>query len=68
MAPEITLVVDCWHLYMGRSSTKNKNGGDLIIETPPGEKHEHALKFMFKASNSEAECKALIAGIELYYT
>ena len=38
------------------------------METPHGERQEHALKFMFKASNNKAEFEALISGIELCYT
>jgi len=50
------------------SSTKDGSGAGLIIETPQGERQEHTLKFMFKASNNEVEYKALIAGVELCYT
>ena len=53
---------------MDGSSTKAGSGADLIIESSWGERHEHALKFMFKASNNEDEYEALIAGIELCYT
>jgi len=49
------------------SSTKDDSRAGLFIKTSLGEKQEHALKFMFKASNSEAECEALLAGIELCY-
>jgi len=59
---------DVWSLYVDGFSTKDGSGANLIIETPHGGKHEHALKFMFKASNNEAKYKALIAGIELCYT
>jgi len=40
----------------------------LIIESLTGVRYKHALKFMFKASNNEAEYEALVAGIELCYT
>jgi len=40
----------------------------LIIERPQGEWHKHALKFMFKASNNEAEYEVLIVGVKLCYT
>jgi len=50
------------------SSTQDSSGIGLIIEIPQGKRHEHALKFMFKASNNEAEYEALIAGVELCYT
>lgn len=49
------------------SSTKDVSGAGLIIETSQGEKQDHALKFMFKASNNEEEYEALLSGIELCY-
>ena len=57
-----------WNLYVYGSSTKDRSGAGLIIERPGGERHEHALKFMSKASSNEAEYEALIARIELCYT
>jgi len=57
-----------WHLYVDGSSTKDGSGAGLIIESPAGTRYEHALKFMFKASNNEAEYEALVAGLELCYT
>ena len=57
-----------WNLYIDDSSTKDGSGVGLIIESPAGVWHEHALKFMFKASNNEAEYETLIEGIELCYT
>ena len=53
---------------MDESSTKDGSGADLIIEVPQGERHEHALKFMSKASNNEVEYETLIVGIEIRYT
>jgi len=57
-----------WHFYVDGSSTKDGSGVGLIIESPTGARYEHALKFMFKASNNEADYEALVAGIELCYT
>jgi len=56
------------HLYVDSSSTKDGSGVGLIIESPTGVRYEHVLKFMFKASNNEAEYEAFIAGIKLCYT
>jgi len=53
---------------MDGSSNKDGSGAGLIIESPAGTRFEHALKFMFKAPNNEAEYEALIAEIELCYT
>jgi len=57
-----------WNLYIDGSSTKDGSWVCLIIESPAGVRHEHALNFMFKASKNEAEYKAFIEGIELCYT
>jgi len=52
----------------GQLVHEGKSGASLIIESPRGERYKHALKFMFKASNNEAEYKVLIAGVDLCYT
>jgi len=57
-----------WNLYVDGSSTKDGSEAGLIIESPQGERYEHALKFMFKTLNNEAEYEALITGVELCYT
>jgi len=54
-----------WNLLVDNSSTKDGSGVGLIIKTPQGERHEHTLKFKFKASNNEAEYEVLIEGVEL---
>jgi len=52
-----------WNFYVDGSSTKDENRAGLTIESPPGEQYKHALKFMFKASNNEAEYKVLTTGV-----
>jgi len=47
-----------WNLYVDGLSTKDRSGADFITESPAGVRHEHALKFMFNASNNEAEYEA----------
>jgi len=49
------------------SSSKDGSRAGLIIETHQGERPEHVLKFMFKASNNKTEYEDLIAGIEVCY-
>jgi len=65
--PEAPTTPTFWNLYVDSSSTRDGSGTGLIIEIPQGERHEHALKFIFKASNNEAEYEALITGIKLCY-
>ena len=66
-APKTTLATTSWHLYMDGSSTKDRSRIDLIIGAPQGDKREHALEFLSKASNNEAEYESLITRIELRY-
>jgi len=50
------------------SATSGGSGAGLIVISPKGHVHEHALKFLFKASNNEAEYEALLAGMDLCNT
>jgi len=52
---------------MDGSTTSEGSGAGLIIISPKGHVHEHALKFLFKASNNEAEYEALLVGMDLCY-
>ena len=52
---------------MDGSATSEGSGIGLIVISPEGYVHEHALKFLFKASNNEAECEALLVDMDLYY-
>jgi len=49
------------------SATSGGSGSGLIVVSPEGRVHEHALEFLFKASNNEAEYEALLAGMDLCY-
>lgn len=55
-------------LYIDGSSNNDGSRAGLIIVIPTQDNYKHALKFMFKASNNEAEYKAVIAGIKLWYS
>jgi len=44
------------------------SGAGLIVVSPTGRVYEQALKFLFKASNNEAEYEALLGGMDLCYT
>ena len=48
---------------MDGSSTKGGSGAGLVLMGPHGVKISYALKFLFEASNNEAEYEALIARI-----
>jgi len=56
-----------WMLYVDGSATSRGCGVELIIVSSEGQVREHALKFLFKASNNEAEYEALLVDMDLYY-
>ena len=43
------------------------SGAGLIVVSLEGRVDEHALKFLFKAPNNEAEYEALLASMDLCY-
>jgi len=57
-----------WNIHVDCSSTEDGNSARLIIESPHGDRHQHALKFMLKAFDNKAEYEALTASAELSYT
>ncbi|XP_068487020.1 uncharacterized protein [Phaseolus vulgaris] len=54
-----------WMLSVDGSSNQQGSGARIILERPNGVLIEQALCFTFKASNSQAEYEALIAGMLL---
>jgi len=55
-----------WMLYVYASTIDEGSGAGLIVVSPKGRPYEHALKFMFKTPNNEAEYEALLADMEIY--
>ena len=54
-----------WMLYVDGSATSGGSGAGVIVVSLTRRVHELALKFLFKASNNEAEYEALLAGMDL---
>ncbi|KAL5578322.1 hypothetical protein UlMin_020021 [Ulmus minor] len=54
-----------WHLYVDGSSTDNCSGAGVILVSPEGVRLSCVLRFRFKATNNQAEYKALLAGLRL---
>ena len=54
-----------WVLSVDGSSNQQGSGASVILEGPDGLLIDQALCFTFKASNNQAECEALIAGMLL---
>ena len=54
-----------WVQTMDGSSNQQGSGTGVVLEGPNGLLIEQTLKFVFKASNNQAEYEALIAGMLL---
>ncbi|KAL0378471.1 UNVERIFIED_CONTAM: hypothetical protein Sradi_3152600 [Sesamum radiatum] len=63
--PKETPKDEKWLLHVDGSSTIQGSGAGIVITSPQGEDLEFAVKFGFKASNNEAEYKALVAGMKM---
>ena len=57
-----------WTFCVDGSATSGGSGAGLIVVSPTGRVYEQALKFLFRASNNEAEYEALLAEMDLCYT
>ncbi|XP_073152608.1 uncharacterized protein [Henckelia pumila] len=54
-----------WVVYVDGSSTSTESGTGIAVESPQGDKFQYAVKFLFPATNNEAEYEAFIMGIKL---
>ncbi|XP_073133798.1 uncharacterized protein [Henckelia pumila] len=52
-------------VYVDGSSTSTGSGAGIVVESPQGDKFQYAIKFLFPATNNEAEYEAFIMGIKL---
>ena len=50
---------------MDGSSNTHGSGVGIVISTPEGDAVECAIRFDFKATNNQAEYKALLAGLRV---
>nr|GEX47139.1 reverse transcriptase domain-containing protein [Tanacetum cinerariifolium] len=56
---------DPWTLFTHGSSYIDGSGAGLILTNPEGTEFTYALRFRFDATNNEADCEALIAGLRI---
>ncbi|KAL5583038.1 hypothetical protein UlMin_015480 [Ulmus minor] len=54
-----------WKLFVDASSTETSSGAGIILVSPDGVKLSCAVRFKFKATNNQAEYKALLSGLRL---
>ncbi|KAL0462105.1 UNVERIFIED_CONTAM: hypothetical protein Slati_0098100 [Sesamum latifolium] len=52
-------------LHVDGSSTAQGSVAGIVLTTPQGDDMKFAVKFEFKASNNEAEYKALVLGMRM---
>jgi len=55
-----------WSLYVDELASNEGSGAGLIVVSSKGHTYTHVLNFMFKASNNEDECEAVLVGMEIY--
>ncbi|KAK7396592.1 hypothetical protein VNO78_17713 [Psophocarpus tetragonolobus] len=63
--PPTTKIKSQWTLYVDGSSNRQGSGAGIVLEGPDNILLEQSLKFNFRASNNQAEYKALIARLTL---
>ncbi|KAM2144890.1 hypothetical protein ACFX1R_048515 [Malus domestica] len=56
---------DFWHLHVDGTSNYKSSRAGVVLITPNGSMLEQAIALSFKASNNEAEYKALLAGFRM---
>ncbi|XP_073119546.1 uncharacterized protein [Henckelia pumila] len=54
-----------WMVYVDGSSTSTGSSEGIVVKSPQGDKFQYAVKFLFPATNNEAEYEAFIMGIKL---
>ncbi|CAA0817302.1 Polynucleotidyl transferase- ribonuclease H-like superfamily protein, partial [Striga hermonthica] len=54
-----------WALYIDGSSTANRAGVGIVLADPENRLFCHSVKFLFPATNNEAEYEALLSGLNL---
>ncbi|GJX24860.1 reverse transcriptase domain-containing protein [Tanacetum coccineum] len=63
--PVVETPPEPWTLFMDGLSCVDGSGAGLILTSPEGTKFTYALRFLFTASNNEAEYEALIVGLRI---
>ena len=57
-----------WKLFVDGAANAQGSGAGLILTSLEGIDIEYALRFVFRASNNEAEYEAVIAGLNLAHS
>ena len=67
-ATQLTPDLPIWKLSVDGAANAQGSGVGLILTSPDGIDVEYSLKFIFQASNNEAEYEAVIAGLNLAHS
>lgn len=64
---EVICHVDCrlWKVFIDDASSAMEAGAGILIVTPEGIRLEHSFRLGFRASNNEAEYKAIFTGFRV---
>ena len=54
-----------WSIHTDGSSNQHARGAGVVIQTPERDKIECMIRLDFPTTNNEAECEALVAGLDL---
>lgn len=54
-----------WKIHVDGSASKNGCGAEVVIRDLENIKIEHAIHFLFQATNNVAEYEALLVGLEI---
>ena len=65
---QTTTDLPIWKLSVDGAANAQGSGVELILTSPEGIDIDYALRFGFQASNNEAECEAVIAGLNLAHS
>ena len=64
---EVICHVNCrlWKVFIDDASSAMEAGAGILIVTPEGIRLEHSFRLGFRASNNEAEYKAIFTGFRV---
>ncbi|VFQ80577.1 unnamed protein product [Cuscuta campestris] len=64
-SPEEPEADDWWIVFTDGSSAAKNSGGGVVVIAPEGFRAYYSIRFVFNASNNEAEYEALLCGLRL---
>ena len=56
---------DLWSIHMDRSSTQERGGASIVINSPEGDTLKYGVQLKFPMTNNKAEYKAILTGLRI---